>query len=378
MKVLMLGRLGLLEGGGGDLIQIDNTAKELRKLGVEVDIKTDLNVDMVSYDVVHVFQLDWGADNYFYAKRAKRFNKPLVLSPIHHNINEVKKFDDNYVFDYRRVSRYLFKNQFSRDVFKNFYRAILSPKKIKPVLWSILLGLKNMHISSLKLSDAILVQTKAEALDLESTYGVKLKNWKIVVNGVGDKFLEERKYKNPFKFENYIICVGRVEPRKNQLNIICAVDGLRKEENLDIKLVFIGKFNMVNHLEYTLRFKSLLKKYSWITHVECVPYEDIANYYHFAKVGVSASWFETTGLTSLEALFSGSNAVASGDRAKEYLGDHVSYCFPDDVSSIKQALKKEYYAKRPTIPNKMRKEYTWENAAIQTLEVYNELLKDKN
>ena len=45
MKVLMLGRIGLLEKGGGDKVQIEHTARELGKLGVSVDIKTDLSVD---------------------------------------------------------------------------------------------------------------------------------------------------------------------------------------------------------------------------------------------------------------------------------------------------------------------------------------------
>jgi len=378
MKVLMLGRIGLLSGGGGDLIQIENTAKELRKLGVTVDIKTTFDVDVSAYDIVHVFQLDWSADNYFYSKMAKDNKKPLVLSPIHHNIDEVRKFDDTYAFDYRRISKIIFKDQFSRDVFKSFYRAIFDPSKLKPVLYSMFLGLRNMHITSLNSSDAVLVQTNAEASDLEKTYKVKLKKWKVVVNGVGEKFLEDKNYKNHFKFEDYIICVGRIEPRKNQLNIIEAVAKFREEENLDIRLVFIGKFNLLNHIEYTLRFKKALKKYDWITYISKVPYETMPDYYHFAKVGVSASWFETTGLTSLEALFCGTNAVASGERAKEYLGEYATYCVPDNIKSIKDALKAEYYSKRPVISSKIRHEYTWENAAKQTLEVYNELLGNKN
>ena len=378
MKVLMLGRIGLLTGGGGDLVQVQQTAEELKKLGVEVDIKTSLNVDVRPYDIVHVFQLDWSADNYFYSKLAKKQGKILVLSPIHHNIDEVKKFDDLYAFDYRRISKILFKNQFSRDVFKSLYRSIFDLKKLKPVLYSIFLGLKKMHIVSLKLSDAVLVQTNAEARDLERTYGLKLKKWAIVVNGVGRPYQEEREYKNPFKFEDYIFCVGRIEPRKNQLSIIEAVDKLRKEENLDLKLVFVGRFNLLNQIEYTLRFKNEIKKHDWITHVQKVPYKEMPDYFHFAKVGVSASWFETTGLTSLEALYSGANAVAAGERAKEFLGDYASYCLPDDIDSIKEAIKKEYFAKRPKLSAKIKSEYTWENAAKQTLEVYNELLGNKN
>ena len=55
MKVLMLGRIGLLEAGGGDKIQVQNTAEELRRLGVEVDIKTDLDFDPSLYDVINKY-----------------------------------------------------------------------------------------------------------------------------------------------------------------------------------------------------------------------------------------------------------------------------------------------------------------------------------
>lgn len=375
MKVLMLGRMGLLDGGlGGDFVQVQNTAMELRKLGVEVDIRTDLDTDINSYDLVHIFQLDWISENYFYAKKAKEFSKPIVLSPIHHSVSEVKKFDDTYVFDYRRASKFLFRDQFARDTFKNFYRALLKPGKLKYVLYSIVLGLKNMHKVVLQLSDYVLVQTKLEVKDLEKTYGVPIKKWKLVLNGVGEPFLNLSHFKNPFDFNDYVICVGRIEPRKNQLSIIEAMNRFRNENGLDTQLVLVGKLNIVNHFEYTARFKKLLKKYPWIHYFDKIPYENIPAYFHFAKVGVSASWFETTGLTSLDALFCGTNAVASGDRAKEYLGDTASYCVPDNINSIKEAIKKEYYAPRPTLDPKMKKEYTWKNAAKQTLEVYNELL----
>ena len=76
---------------GGDRIQVENTAAELRKLGIEVDIRTDMKFKPWEYDLVHIFQLDWVPETYFYAKKAKKFKVPLVLSPIHHDIREVKK-----------------------------------------------------------------------------------------------------------------------------------------------------------------------------------------------------------------------------------------------------------------------------------------------
>jgi len=196
MKVLMQGRIGLLDAMGGDRIQIENTAEQLRKLGVEVDITTTINPDVSDFDLVHVFQLDWTPETHFMAKNAKRYQKPLVLSPIHHNVDEVKKFDDEYVFDLRRLSKYLFDDQHKRDTFKNIYRCLTNPYKVMPTLYSVLHGLKNMHIETLALADMVLVQTKLEAKDLKNTYGVDFP-WEIVPNGVSDKFIYLKDSKNP-------------------------------------------------------------------------------------------------------------------------------------------------------------------------------------
>lgn len=376
MKVLMLGRIGLLETRGGDRIQVEHTAEELRRLGVEVDIKTDSNFDPLAYDIIHVFQLDWTPETYFYAKKAKQFKKPLVLSPIHHKVEEVKKFDDKFVFDFRRISKILFGDQFKRDTFKNVYKSLFDWRMLKPTITSVFRGFKNMQREVLEMSNMVLVQTVKEAEDLKRTFDVEIK-WEKVLNGVGRAYIEATEFDKVFKFDNYIICVGRVEPRKNQISIIEAVKRLREETSLDLHLVLVGQMSVIKHFEYNQLIKKCFKKYDWVHHVNSVPYKELPSYYHYAKVCVSASWFETTGLTSLEALYCGTNAVASGLRAKEYLGGYASFCLPDDIESIKKAIKKEYFAPRPVIDERTRQEYTWENAAKRTLEVYKKVLETK-
>jgi glycosyltransferase involved in cell wall biosynthesis len=376
MKVLMLGRIDLFEKPGGDSIQVENTAKELRNLGIEVDIKTDLKCDMSGYDLVHIFQLDWIPEIYFFVKRAKSFEKKIVFSAIHHNINEVKKFDDEYAFDFRRVSRFLFKDQFARDTFKNVYRSTFDIRRLPPTIFSVFYGFKKMLRQILLWSDVVLVQTNLEAEDIKKTFEVDVSCIK-VPNGVGKNCFNNVYSKINLDIEDYIISVGRIEPRKNQLNIIKAVEMLRSETGNDIRLVLIGFLGKIKHFEYAHLFCKEIENKKWITHISKVPYELMPGYYRKAKVCVSASWFETTGLTSLEALFCGTNAVASGDRAKECLGAHVSYCSPDDVLSIKNAIKKELLAPRPVLDDKIRAEYTWENTAKKTLGVYEEVLNKK-
>jgi glycosyltransferase involved in cell wall biosynthesis len=159
------------------------------------------------------------------------------------------------------------------------------------------------------------------------------------------------------------------------LAIIAAVQKLRKELNKDIKLVFVGRKSN-KHAEYISLFEQELASCSWIVHKDYMSYSSMPAIYRYAKVCVSASWFETTGLTLLEALFMNTNAVSSSNRAQEILGEFCTYCKPENISSITDALKVEYLRIRPKIPTDFRKEYTWENTAKKTLEIYNKVLND--
>lgn len=372
MKVLLWTRSDCFKAKGGDMVQVENTYLELRKQGIDVTISDKNNVDIREYDIIHLFQLDWTPETYLHAKKAHKLGKKVVLSPIHHSVDEVKKFDDEYAFGLRRLSKYLFVDQFQRDTFKNIYRSFLDHNKALPTLYSLILGLKKMNQKALEWSEYVLTQTELEAKDLEKTYDLKF-NWAIIPNGVSELFLKKDQNPNLFDFEDYIICVGRIEPRKNALAVIAAVQKLRKELNKDIKLVFVGRKSN-KHAEYISLFEEELKNCPWIVYKNYMSYSSMPSIYKYAKVCVSASWFETTGLTLLEALFMNTNAVSSSPRAKEILGEFCSYCDPSDVESISIAIKAEFLKNRPKLPQDFRKEYTWENTAKKTVEIYNKVL----
>ena len=374
MKVLLWTRSDCFKARGGDMVQVENTFLELKKLSVDVTISDKNNVDLKEYDIVHLFQLDWTPETYLHAKRAHKLGKKIILSPIHHSVEEVKKFDDEYAFGLRRLSKYLFVDQFQRDTFKNIYRSILDHNKALPTLYSLILGLKSMNKKALEWSSYVLTQTKLEAFDLEKTYEIKFP-WEIIPNGVSELFLNKDQNPNQFDFSDYILCVGRIEPRKNNLAIIAAVQQLRKELNKDIKLVFVGRKSN-KHAEYISLFDEELESCPWVVYKNYVSYSSMPSIYKYAKVCVSASWFETTGLTLLEALFMNTNAVSTSKRAEEILGDYCSYCLPENVESIVKAIKVEFQKNRPKLSPDFKKEYTWENTAKKTLEIYNKVLND--
>ncbi len=413
MRVLFQSRIDLFDRRGGDTVQMERTAQELGDLGVDVDIDCSPKKDLSAYDLVHLFNIDWPANVYLCAKNARDHSKPLVFSPIHHPFEEIERYEREYRFGLRRIINTIFRKREQREKFKDFCRALADPKKIPSTIIEFKRGIFKEQQELLELADAVLVQTDAEVDDIREDFGWSTKG-KImdlytggerkkpgfkrqsqslalgnslpalltapvykVVNGVDRRFAEAKPdwFKKNYGWENFVLCVGRIEPRKNQLSVIESVSNVKwKMEN--VKLIFLGKISW-RHPEYALRFNNMVRKYDWIRHIERIPYEKMGAAYAAAKVHVSASWFETTGLVSLEAGLAGCNVVATGERAREYLGDFAFYCDPGDLDSITKAISKaSETAVNPEFKQHILNNFTWDKTAEQTLAVYKTILNN--
>ncbi len=382
MKVLFQSRVDLFDKPGGDTTQLNETKKSLEKLGLEVDINNDLNVNVQKYDIVHIFNLDWVCEAYWYVKNAKKYKKPVVLSPIHHNLEEFKRYESEYRWGLAKVGNFILPFQPLRDSSRNLLKGLLDKRKFKPALFQFLFGIRREQRLAIEKSDYVLVQTNKEAEDLKSAYTPKNNfKWKKVVNGVNIEKFTNPNFKEALKlinFEDYILCVGRIEPRKNQLSLIQAFKELKKDGTYsNLHLVFAGGINS-HHPTYAKKFKKICKTEQDIHFLGFTEQSILAAVYSKAKVFACPSWFETTGLVYLEAVVAGCNSIVGcGDRAKEYLEENCLYCDPGDINSIKQALKGALKANSvsKTFRKDVIKEYNWENTANQTLSVYNEVLK---
>jgi glycosyltransferase involved in cell wall biosynthesis len=114
-----------------------------------------------------------------------------------------------------------------------------------------------------------------------------------------------------------------------------------------------------------------------VTFIEHLPQEELVSYYQLASVHVLPSWFETTGLSSLEAAAMGCNIVISdkGD-TREYFEDYAFYCDPGSVKSIRTAI--DNAATQPSselLREKIRQRYTWQSACRHTAEGYRQIIK---
>ena len=83
MRVLFQSRKTLWSGPGGDTIQIAGTKTHLERLGVKIDVSTELQPDIRNYDLVHIFNLMRPQESYLQVKNAKRKGKKVALSTIY-------------------------------------------------------------------------------------------------------------------------------------------------------------------------------------------------------------------------------------------------------------------------------------------------------
>jgi glycosyltransferase involved in cell wall biosynthesis len=187
----------------------------------------------------------------------------------------------------------------------------------------------------------------------------------VVPNGVDTKIFKQGNStkRDPGK----IICVGRIEVRKNQLNLIRALN------DSSYTLYIIGK-PAPNHLNYYETCRSIASEN--IHFLEHVTDEELLGHYATAAVHVLPSRFETTGLSSLEAASMGCGIVvtACGD-TREYFEDMVLYCDPESPASIFKAV--EHAAElggSELLKAKINSNYTWEHAAKATALAYKEVM----
>ena len=154
--------------------------------------------------------------------------------------------------------------------------------------------------------------------------------------------------------------VGRLEPHKNQLGLI------RELRGTGIPLTIVGPEHP-HHSKYASRCRAEAGRF--VTFVGDIDHEDLPDLFRNAAVHVLPSWFETTGLVSLEAAASGC-AVVTTNRgyAREYFLDLVHYCDPGVKGSIRAAVRRALETPvTAALRRRVVDNFTWEHAARATL-----------
>lgn len=359
MKVLFVTRATLFDVKGGDTTQILETARHLEMLNVRVDIRlTNEKIDYSAYDLIHFFNIIRPAD---ILRHTSRTDKPYVVSTVFVEYVEFEKKARS------GMMRLLF-NSLSADrieFLKVLARRLRNGETVgsfRYLWWGHRKSIQYVILHAM----ALLPNSKNEYRRLVARYGVQHKYY-VIPNAI-NRDLFNAPGRDQDRDQRLIICVGRIEGIKNQLNLIRAVNGTE----FKLKIIGSGTPNQQGYLKLCQQEAGANVEF-----VNFLPQQDLIQIYRRAKVHVLASWFETTGLSSLEAGVMGCNLVITdkGDTV-EYFGDDVWYCDPENPASILSAIRSaaEAPAKQQLI-DKINTLYTWKNAARKTLDAYNDVLK---
>ena len=357
ISVAIITRSTLYTVKGGDTVQVEQTASCLRKLGVMVDIKlTHQKIDYTLYDLLHFFNIIRPSDILFHIDKT---TTPFVISTIFVDYSEYDQFNrsglSGWLLSFFSANRI--------EYIKTIVRWLLGRDRLMSKKY-ILRGQKQSIQTILKRCRMILPNSVSEMHRLENAF-MYTADYTIIPNGIDlSLFKADPDIK---KDPTLVICVARIEGIKNQLNLIHAINGTQYH------LLLIGS-PAPNQPDYYKACKKIAGDN--IDFIDHLSHAELVTYYKKAKVHVLPSWFETTGLSSLEAAAMGCNIVITdkGD-TRDYFADEAFYCNPASPESILEAI--ENAASTPvkhSLQQKVQTNFTWEKAATATMNAYKKIL----
>jgi len=214
-------------------------------------------------------------------------------------------------------------------------------------------------------SDLLLPNSRPEVEHLALDLGVSTP-WRVIPNAA-DPELFSNEGAPQWELRSGVVYAGRIEPHKNTLALIRAM----RQVGLDLTVV--GDPHP-HHEAYALRCRRAAGPRTEFLPAQ--PPEVLADLLRQARVHVLPSWYETTGLVSLEAALCGCNVVSTSlGHAAEYLQTDAWYCHPADERSIRASVLDAHAAEpRIELAYRIRERFTWEHTAAATLSAYEEVL----
>lgn len=183
--------------------------------------------------------------------------------------------------------------------------------------------------------------------------------------------------------QKYILYVGTVEPRKNIDGLLRAFRHLLDRYNVsDTALVIAGGFGwLYEETEQVVEELNLDKSVRFLGRV---PDDDLHSLYVGARCHVHVAHYEGFGLTPLEAMACGTPTIVSNiSSLPEVVGDAALLVDPSDAEEIAIAMHR--LLTNDDLHSELRQKgfrragcFSWDEAARQTLKVYESILSESN
>lgn len=343
-KISLAGKLTAMDAPGGGEIQMLALADALAEIDVDARLWRPWEERLAQSDCLHLF----GSlpEHLPVVQMAKRHNVPVVLSTI-------AWFD---LASYWRQPRRL-------------------PGRLRAAAGFVARAgcprLPSWRRRLYQAVDLALPNSNAEAEQLVRYFGLSHKRIHVVPNGAAVRFADAAP--GPFAelvgAVGFVLCVGRIEPRKNQLGLLKAMRGT------NIPVVILG--DVVPGCESYAR---ACRKTAGpeVRFVERFDHRDpmLASAYAACGCLVMPSWFETPGLAALEAAMTGTPLVLPhGGSAREYFGDDAAYVKPGHHGAIRDAVFAAISRGRSAaLAERARRTFSQPAVARATLQAYQRVI----
>ncbi len=382
IKIIFFVRNDFYSQFGGDTVQVEKTRQFLlQKFNLDIKIICDngnVNIDE-DFDILHVWGINASPFLDKILENAKKNKKKIILSSIYWDVSHslfLKYFIgpvlNNNLFPFLEKCNKLFEYLIMVPV------AAIVPKYRKKTCY--ICGskkFKKYRRSSISASDYVIPNSDEEGellcKDIDLPYDKVKDKFISIPNAVDTSKLDyECNEKILPQLDNFVIQAAGIEPLKNQLSVVKA---LMQEK--EIPIVFAGA---IRNEKYYNVIKKLADKRGNVYFTGRIDEKQLFDLYKRAHVHVLASFRESPGLVTIEALMNDCQIVVSEEKycpLKYYKFDEYGFvCNPYDIKSIKKAILNSYkQPKKINLSEKYYQFFSYNNVADMTFDVYKKVLE---
>lgn len=350
---------------GGPSVRAPRTAAALTRIGVDAEFHHSRAFSATDYDVVHVMNVWHPVECEALLRQIEMNDRPIVFSPIFLDLSERKHYHARVPeilgkdLDDDRI-RHAFAHL--RDDLKANQTASEADREPYPGYFSSVRRL-------ITYADHLILLSEHER-QLLAGIGVDSSTVTLVRNPVEASVFADgdpKLFEEQFGVTDYVLCVGRIETRKNQAVLAYAL------RDTGIPLVFVGH-------EPDQAYSALIRKAGGENLIFTGRIEPnsplLASAYAGARVFCLPSWSEGAPLVALEAAAAGCNMVLSNRSSEEeYFGDLARYADPADPDDLRQKVLAAYEENRPADKSRRIKaliaeRHSWSRYATDTASAY--------
>jgi glycosyltransferase involved in cell wall biosynthesis len=355
---------------GGPSVRAPATVKRLSRLGYDAELLTALTFDQRDYDICHVFNLSRLSSCRRALEYTRLCDSPVVLSTIYLDPAERRRSEVE-ITD-------IFRHSFSPDMINDEYARIRENIGRRLIRKDDEEAVANEEFYAevrqlIGLADHIICLSEHERA-LLSGIGADISRSTIVRNPVDVGQWANASpdlFRETYGVSDYVLCVGRLEPRKNQITLLHA---LRKT---GLPVVLVG------HAPDPA-YKQLLRSAAGpnATFIDRLPPSSrlLASAFAGSRVFCLPSWSEGAPLAALEAAAAGSNMVLSNRSSEqEYFATRARYCDPGNPEQMSSLIQEAY--EQPFTPEQkaelsqwVASEFSWEKHVAETAAVYEKVV----